>query len=106
MEARRLETGDEEGLKALRRGWIVGSEQMSPARASRFPFPAWWGRWFGFGFLSHPAPQDHHIFASPLLLDGWQIWSEVISNLHHFWLLAGATNLGDVVARSPTKTAK
>ena len=26
MEARRLEAGDEEGLKALRRGWLLGSE--------------------------------------------------------------------------------
>lgn len=28
MEARRLEVGDEEGLKALRRGWCLGSEQF------------------------------------------------------------------------------
>jgi hypothetical protein len=26
MEARRLEPGDEQGLKALRRGWLLGSE--------------------------------------------------------------------------------
>jgi hypothetical protein len=28
MEARRLENGDEEGLKALRRGWCLGSEDF------------------------------------------------------------------------------
>jgi hypothetical protein len=28
MEARRLETGDEEGLKALRRGWCLGSTEF------------------------------------------------------------------------------
>ena len=28
MEARRLEPGDEEGLKALRRGWCLGSEDF------------------------------------------------------------------------------
>ncbi len=28
MEARRLEPGDEQGLKALRRGWCLGSEEF------------------------------------------------------------------------------
>jgi hypothetical protein len=35
MEARRLEPGDEEGLKALRRGWCLGGEEFRTAMLDR-----------------------------------------------------------------------
>ena len=71
MEARRLEPGDEEGLKALRRGWCVGSEPFKQQQLETLDGKVG-EHHFGQLRLETAQAKAERIIAQELARLGWQ----------------------------------